>query len=1372
MLSGKLFTRDYLLEAIKQSQPWKDISDEKFADVRARLQSLAKNLTKHASPNEAQTERDFIYPVLEAIGWTDINVQPNLARRGRQVPDALLLASPDAKAKAIAEADQWKQFRHGLAILEAKRWERSLDRPSKGDEGVPAAQMLQYLSRADIETSNKLRLGILTNGQIWRLYWQGATSVSEDFFEIDLAKALQLPKHPLDLFDLSDERITADHCLRLFILLFGKQAFLPLEGALTFHDIARENGKTWEEKVTKDLSHLVFDELFPRLVTALAANDKKRPSPIDQAYLDNVRQSALVLLYRLLFVVYAEDRDLLPDNREPYKDFSLTAMRLEIAKRKADNKGFSSTTASYWPRLTAIFKAIDEGDNTFGIPPYNGGLFDKSNAPLLTSVALPDDILADVIYGLSHRVEDGQPRYINYRDLSVQQLGTVYERTLEYGLIEDDGKVIVNPDDAARHESGSYYTHESLVLLIIERTIGPFVSDFTSSFRVELSKLANDHRSKDVRSALLEKHDVARSILNLKICDPEMGSGHFLVSLVDWLADKVILAMAEAEQAAAEHDLPYLSPVAREIATVRVDIIRHANENNWPYVDEYLQDRHIVRRMVLKRCVYGVDKNPLAVELAKVALWLHTFTVGAPLSFLDHHLRCGDSLFGAWVRPAMDKLVELGGPLLMEEPKKRALGAASAMQNIERLSDADIAEAYQSKNLFDGVKSMTSELSGLLTLVHSLDWQGVTNKLGRATAQALVKGTFGDPVKISTLATPLKVPPAPVETEIEKQKREITGDQKYNEHELATTLSTWLPNLATRSTSAQFLHWQVAFPGIWRDWEQETLVGGFDAIIGNPPYVRQELIKAIKPQLKRTYPDTYDGAADLYVYFYDQGLRLLKPGGRLSYVVTNKWMKAGYAEGLRDLFTSQFWVEFVADFGHAKKFFTDADVFPSIVVVRKPHADGPAPDSTKVCVIPRDDVPEKHLDQAVERATYSLSRSHFDRDTWMLEAPEVVSLLTKRRKAGAPLKSYLSNEPYYGIKTGLNEAFLINSATRDQIVAIDQKAAALIKPYLRGQDLQRWTCPDTGLYMIVMKSSENYDWPWSKCSDPNKAEDIFKATYPSIHQHFKPLEEFIDPKTRKARGLRHREDQGRFWWELRSCAYYEAFANPKILYQVIQFYARYSLDTDGRLSNDKTFFIPSDDLWLLTVLNSPVMWWHNWRYLTHLKDEALSPMGYKVETLPIPTPTSKAKDIVGKSVPQLISHAKTVTSARAAILDWLRFEFEIDKPNRQLTDVANLDVDNFLSAVRDHIPKKRDLGANDLTRLRREHRAIIEPARSARNNADALERAISDLVCNSFGLTPQETDLMWRTAPPRMPFLPPQYQHGSNTEPGLPEDDD
>jgi hypothetical protein len=172
VISGNLFTLDYLLEGIARTEQWSSLTGEQLSATKKRLVSLAKSLTAINKPNEAQTEKTFIYPVLELLGWTDVEVQQTLSAKGRkQVPDALLFADTQARNLAVAEKDNWKRYKFGLSILEAKRWKRALDRPDKRDpdeEGVPSTQMLQYLSRVDIQTSGKVRLGILTNGQKWR----------------------------------------------------------------------------------------------------------------------------------------------------------------------------------------------------------------------------------------------------------------------------------------------------------------------------------------------------------------------------------------------------------------------------------------------------------------------------------------------------------------------------------------------------------------------------------------------------------------------------------------------------------------------------------------------------------------------------------------------------------------------------------------------------------------------------------------------------------------------------------------------------------------------------------------------------------------------------------------------------------------------------------------------------------------------------------------------------------------------------------------------------------------------------------------------------------------------------------------------------
>ena len=1057
MISGNLFTLDYLLEGIVQSDYWKSLDDGRFKDLKKCLVKHAQKLLAVSKPNEAQTEKTLIYPALERLGWTDVEVQQNLSTKGRKhVPDALLFADQKARNRAVALKDKWKGYQHGLSVVEAKRWGRALDRPDKRDaheEGVPSTQMLEYMSRVDVQTSGKLRLGILTNGQKWRLYFQGALSVSEDFLEIDLAKALELPGHELDLVDRSD-RIIPDHCLRLFILMFGKPAFLPMDGARTFHDISRDAGKMWEQRVTKDLSHLVFNDLFPMLVAGLAKHDKECPKDIPKPYLEDVRQSALVLLYRLLFVVYAEDRDLLPDNQEPYKSYSLTTMRMDIAERTAKGQMFSPTLATYWPKLAAVFRAIADGDDTLGIPPYNGGLFAKESAPLLSRVELPDAIVANLVFKLSHRPDenDGTPRYINYRDLTVQQLGTIYERTLEFGLRVEKGTVVVDADDTARHESGSYYTPDSLVSLIIEKAVGPFVEERREAFRKKAAELAKDKRRVEIKLAELQGFDSALAILELKICDPAMGSGHFLVNLVDWLADKALAAIGEAELLVDWSETPYRSPVISSIEQTRADIIRQATIHKWPFVLEHLDHRHVIRRTILKRCIYGVDKNPMAVELAKVALWLHTFTVGAPLSFLDHHLRCGNSLFGSWVRQAIDRLASRSGELFINEPLQKAMAQAAAMQKLERVNDIDIAEVHQSKMLFDGIEQETRSLSTFLRVLYALDWLSL-DKEGQYAVKSWLDGQFGDPFEIAR-GKLLLGPHDPGDSQA--GAKDVLDRVPVAMQKLGLRFATILNEARALIRHQHFHNWQVAFPGVWQDWSEVQLKGGFHAVIGNPPYVRQELIKTLKPALKRAFPDTFDGSADLYVYFYAQGMRLLKPGGRLSYVVTNKWMRAAYAEGLRAMFSTESWVEFLADFGHAKSFFPDADVFPSILVARKP-SDDPPPATTAVCVIPRDDVPDKGLHQAVVKATYALPRSSFGKDSWALETPQVAALLAKVRNNGIPLAEFAGSKPYRGILTGLNQAFLLDLKTRDEIVSRDPRAAQIIQPYVRGQDIRRWS---------------------------------------------------------------------------------------------------------------------------------------------------------------------------------------------------------------------------------------------------------------------------------------------------------------------------
>ena len=530
------------------------------------------------------------------------------------------------------------------------------------------------------------------------------------------------------------------------------------------------------------------------------------------------------------------------------------------------------------------------------------------------------------------------------------------------------------------------------------------------------------------------------------------------------------------------------------------------------------------------------------------------------------------------------------------------------------------------------------------------------------------------------------------------------------------------------------LDWHAAFPEVFAQ-------GGFDVVVGNPPYVRQELLTPFKPWLEKNY-DAFHGMADLYVYFYELGLRVLKPGGLLSMIVTNKWMKAGYGEPLRKFFTDKAWIRSVVDFGHAKQIFLEADVFPSIIVAQKP-TDTPKPTTARLCTIPREQLRIDDLSVQIEIQGADMDLDQLAPTGWQLEPRGVFSLLDKLGQAGAPLRTYVGTEPLSGIKTGFNDAYLIDSDTRKALIRQDARSADLIRPYLRGQDFNRWSADTAGWSMIVLASSENRQWPWSEAA--NRAEAVFARTYPAISAH---LAQF------KA-ALQNRQDQGRFWWELRSCVYWELFARPKIMYPDISWRLQWCLDTAGTLCNNTGYFFPTGDTWVLAVANSPAIWWYAWRRATHGKDEALRFFKPVVNNLPIPEPTSETRAAAEQAVRRLIVIASTQQQTQRTVLDWLRVQYAIEKPTNKLQALTELDSDTLVAEVKRIRGKKHHLTAAGIKDLRAEHTRTIEPARALATEALQLEQQLSDLVNQAYGLTPAEIALMWQTAPPRMPIPPP-----------------
>jgi hypothetical protein len=931
---GALFTQDYLVEGIASTAQYNAVD---IAAIRSQLEAILSGFPFASKPNEATTEKDAIWPIMAALGWDDYLTQQNLSVTGRvDVPDGLLFIDAAAKAKANEHPEEWRRYQYGAAVFEAKRWGRALDRAEgrKGDDkDTPSTQLLRYMRIVDDRHNGAIRWGILTNGVKWRLYFSGARSTIDDYLEIDLARVLALDD---DLFDKDIEQATRDHWLAVFVAMFSRTAFeRASDTAPSFHDTARRDAAYYEERVAKSLSDKVFGTLYPNLGRAVA-----QAAPAETP-LDEIRQATLILLYRLLFVLYAEDRGLLPVKDKRFDDYALRQSRLDVGKRKDAGDAFSNVAKTIWGRFADLAEMIDKGDPSVGLPPYNGGLFNGENTPLLKTIRLGDDVMAEALDILSFEQQGGMRRYINYRDLSVQQLGSIYERLLEFELTRDAecGAVDVRPNIFARKNSGSYYTPDDLVVLILDETLEPLITDAKDAFKAALAK-AKAKDNEDYTINELQKLDPAKAITRLRICDPAMGSGHFLVSLVDRLTNQTLDALAEAKALVKERfpDLDYESPVAEEIRKIRATIRGNANDQNWSVSEEQLDDAQLVKRMVLKRCIYGADKNPMAVELAKVSLWLHTFTVGAPLSFIDHHLAAGDSLFGLWVRDAIDKAGKTG-ELLYIDDLRNAERQATIMQRIEALTDAEITEAHSSADMWRDVECQIGPFDSFVSFMHALDWLDLKGP-DKALVTMWLDGRFGDPLPIS-------------------RGRKAPEDGKAKPDEVERFTAIWA-SARELIEEERFLNWQITFPGVWNNWASTAREGGFDAVVGNPPWDRFEFeevpwfeardksialapsgakrkaaIKALKDgdaplwneyqkavnrmamatkiaKGKLIYSQLNNGKLNLYKLFVERAHRLVKPDGMVGLLTPS-----GIAS---DLSASAFFRK-VATGGHLKSFY-------------------------------------------------------------------------------------------------------------------------------------------------------------------------------------------------------------------------------------------------------------------------------------------------------------------------------------------------------------------------------------------------------------------------------------------------------------------
>ncbi len=745
-------------------------------------------------------------------------------------------------------------------------WNRNLDdvdesRERPEDDGgtpfkIPGAMVVSLLE------AQVAPWVIVTNGKLWRLYSSTASNKATNYYEIDLEEAIA-----------ANDQITA---LKYWWLMFRQRA------CTGFLDDLLKNSADYAKRLGDRLKDRVFVEIFPQFAKGFIADMRaKGASNLDEEALATVFSGTMTFLYRLMFILYAESLELLPVHEvHGYREHSLYRMKRAIADAGGTvldespdklRKQYKTGSTELYDRLKALFNVIDQGSDELNMPTYNGGLFspETDSGKFLATYAIPDGYLALGLDRLTRDVDDRTQAlmFIDFKSLGVRHLGSIYEGLLEFKLqiageklavtkekgkevykpaqqvkkpltTIDKGEVYLENDKQERKATGSYYTPDYIVKYIVRHTVGPVLDRTFTALTQRLRDAQRGYRKyarlvearrkstrRDESAAVYwdspEMRNLVDDCLNVRVLDPAMGSGHFLVEVVDYVSNRLIDFLNGWSE----------NPVWAFLEQTRDDILNNMERQKVTIDADRLTRVALLKRAVLKRCVYGVDLNAMAVELAKASLWLDAFTLGAPLSFLDHHLKHGNSLIGARVA---DVQKALEGDLTLFSRNKFAgvMLATNLMRQVSYLSDNTIEQSRQSAQAYRDARDHLAPYKRVLDVYTSRWFGNVPSKNKKGT-------TFDPTVEF------LRRDDTQAWLEDPHNPKNCLPDDDYMQAGLVakTTMNA--------AEEGRFFHWELEFPEVFfapsKPGGQDVQLkqdGGFDAVVGNPPYQAMENIDA------------------------------------------------------------------------------------------------------------------------------------------------------------------------------------------------------------------------------------------------------------------------------------------------------------------------------------------------------------------------------------------------------------------------------------------------------------------------------------------------------------------------------------------------
>ena len=465
---------------------------------------------------------------------------------------------------------------------------------------------------------------ILTNGRHWRLYTSRVSASTTNYLEIDAGRA------------------EPDRC-RYLAALFSARTY---DGAPPQIDKMFERSHLYTKRLEEDLSSkiLAADGLFLDLVKGILDHDKKTKFGMED--LAKAKKTGLAVLYRIWFILYAESRSLLPVQDPGYGKISLRSIHDRL-------DGYSDASDDCWQALSALFDGIRDGSPEHNLPQYDGDLFRQP----LGIDCMQNKFLVKALRSLLET--DG--RRIDYGELGVRHLGNIYEKLLEFDVRQADRDIMLLEDKGgarevsskeestysykkndlylasgggivSRKSSASFYTPDGIVSFLVRRGLEPLLAERRDLVERDVKKYEKDP-SEENRTACIDR------LLDLQVLDPAMGSGHFLAEALN----QITRWATEILNSHPSH------PLVAEIEHDRQAVLQDNKDKGITIDKRLLTADVLLKRRVMKRCIFGVDLNPLAVELARLSLWLDSFAIGVPLTYLNHHVKHGDSTIGEWL---------------------------------------------------------------------------------------------------------------------------------------------------------------------------------------------------------------------------------------------------------------------------------------------------------------------------------------------------------------------------------------------------------------------------------------------------------------------------------------------------------------------------------------------------------------------------------------------------------------------------------------------------------------------------------------------------------------------------------------------------